>query len=59
MQRRRLEIYERSLGYENPVYEEYGKFVKGIFVGRDITISPPTYECPAPCLGTPTAPRSR
>ena len=31
----RLERYEQSLGYDNPVYEEYGKFVKGVFVGRD------------------------
>jgi len=47
----RLERYEKSLGYENPVYEEYAKFVKGIFVGRTITIFPTDYECPAPCLG--------
>ena len=47
----RLERYERSLGYENPVYEEYGKFVKGVFVGRTITIFPTDYDCPAPCLG--------
>ena len=47
----RLERYEKSLGYQNPVYEEYGKFVKGIFVGRTITIYPTSYECAAPCLG--------
>ena len=47
----RLERYERSLGYQNPVYEEYGKFVKGVFVGRTITIYPTDYKCPAPCLG--------
>jgi peptide/nickel transport system permease protein len=47
----RLEVYERTLGYQNPVYEEYGKFVKGVFVGRDLTIAANTYECDAPCLG--------
>jgi ABC-type dipeptide/oligopeptide/nickel transport system permease component len=47
----RLEVYERTLGYQNPVYEEYGKFVKGVFVGREIQIASNTYECAAPCLG--------
>jgi peptide/nickel transport system permease protein len=47
----RLARYEKSLGYDNPVYSEYGKFAKGVFVGRDITIFPTTYKCPAPCLG--------
>ncbi len=47
----KIKIYERTLGYNNPVYEEYGKFVKGIFVGRTLTIASNTYECGAPCLG--------
>lgn len=47
----KIEIYERTLGYNNPVYEEYGKFVKGVFVGRTLTIASNDYECPAPCLG--------
>lgn len=46
----RLENYEETLGYNNAVYEEYGKFAKGIFTGRDITIGATTYECDAPCL---------
>lgn len=47
----RIELYEESLGYNNPIYAEYGKFVKGIFVGRDIAFRSTTYECGAPCLG--------
>lgn len=47
----KLEIYERTLGFQNPVYEEYGKFVSGIFVGRTITAASNDYECDAPCLG--------
>ncbi len=47
----RIEIYERTLGYDNPVYEEYGKFVQGVFVGRTITVASNEYECTAPCLG--------
>ena len=47
----KLVMFEKSLGFDNPVYEEYGKFAKGVFVGRDIKIGPSTYDCPAPCLG--------
>jgi len=47
----RLAVFEHELGYDNPVYSEYGKFVKGVFVGREITIGPSTYECKAPCFG--------
>lgn len=47
----RLDTYERTLGYQNPVYEEYGKFVKGVFVGRTIIASSNEYQCDAPCLG--------
>lgn len=47
----KLARFEHSLGYDNPIYVEYGKFAKGVFVGRDIEIFPTTYKCPAPCLG--------
>lgn len=47
----RIELYEKTLGYNNPVYEEYGKFVKGVFVGRTLTIASSDYPCAAPCLG--------
>jgi peptide/nickel transport system permease protein len=47
----RITIYEERLGYNNPVYVEYGKFVKGIFVGREIQIGSQPIDCPAPCLG--------
>ena len=47
----KLAVYERTLGYDNPVYEEYGKFVKGIFVDRTLTIASNEYPCAAPCLG--------
>lgn len=47
----RLEEYEERLGYNNPIYEEYGKWVKGLFVDRTIMIGQTPYECEAPCLG--------
>ncbi len=46
----RLAVYEKTLGYDNPLLSEYGKFVKGVFVGREITIAASTYQCDAPCL---------
>lgn len=47
----RLERYEETLGYNNPSYVEYGKFMKGVVAGRTITIGPTEYPCAAPCLG--------
>ncbi len=47
----RIKVYEERLGYNNPVYEEYVKFVKGIFVGREIQIGSQPIDCPAPCMG--------
>jgi peptide/nickel transport system permease protein len=47
----RLALYEERLGYNNPVYVEYGKFVKGIFVGREIQVGATPRDCEKPCLG--------
>jgi peptide/nickel transport system permease protein len=47
----RITVYEHRLGYDNPVYVEYGKFVKGVFVGREIQVGSQPIECPAPCMG--------
>lgn len=47
----RLEQMEERLGYNNPVYEEYGRWVKGLATGREITIGETVYDCEAPCLG--------
>jgi len=43
---------ERRLEIDQPIHEQYTKFVKGIFVGR--TYAPGSdfeVRCPAPCLG--------
>ncbi|MBC9733590.1 ABC transporter permease [Nocardioides marmotae] len=48
----RLANFEENLGYNNPWYTEYGTFVKGVFVGREIQFgSTKKFDCPAPCLG--------
>ena len=47
-----LERFTENLGYNNPIYSEYGNFVKGVFVGREIVFgNSGVRECPAPCLG--------
>ena len=40
-----------SLGFTDPIWVQYGRFVKGIFVGADYDTGPTTEHCPAPCLG--------
>jgi peptide/nickel transport system permease protein len=40
-----------KLGFYDPVYQQYGRFVKGIFVGADYSTGPTTVHCPAPCFG--------
>lgn len=47
----KLAQFEKNMGYDNPIYEEYGKYAKGIFVGRTFTLGNSTIECDAPCLG--------
>ncbi len=39
------------LGYDKPLYVQYGQFVKAIFVGREYGSGTAKFECPAPCLG--------
>jgi peptide/nickel transport system permease protein len=40
-----------KLGFNDPIWVQYGKFAKGIFVGADYNTGPTTVHCPAPCLG--------
>ncbi|HQR26371.1 MAG TPA: ABC transporter permease [Nocardioides sp.] len=47
----KLEMFKENLGYNNPVYVEYGKWAKGVLVGREIQFGSIPIECPAPCLG--------
>jgi peptide/nickel transport system permease protein len=47
----RLETIRTSLGLDQPVAEQYAKYMKGIAVGRDYHAGAITIRCPAPCLG--------
>jgi peptide/nickel transport system permease protein len=40
-----------KLGFDQPIYEQYGRFLKGIVVGRDYANGPDVDHCSAPCFG--------
>lgn len=46
-----LKTYEHDLGYDNPIWSEYGKWAKGLVTGRQIQAGSTTIDCSAPCLG--------
>ncbi len=54
-----LEGNRKALGYDEPAVVQYGKFVSGLFVGRDFPndeqlraqYPAQVVHCPAPCLG--------
>ncbi len=39
------------LGYDKPLVQQYGAFVKGIVAGREYGSGTAKFKCPAPCLG--------
>jgi peptide/nickel transport system permease protein len=47
------QIHETAvhLGLTDPIWVQYGRFVKGIFVGANYDTGPSVDHCPAPCLG--------
>lgn len=40
-----------KLGFTDPLYMQYGRFAKGIFVGANYDTGPTTVHCAAPCFG--------
>ena len=54
-----LETTKKSLGYDEPIYVQWGKFAKGVVAGREFPDDPALKksapdlitECPAPCIG--------
>lgn len=47
----RLQQIRDSLGLDEPLVQQYGTFVKGVFVGREIGVGSLSISCDAPCLG--------
>ena len=46
-----IEANRHRLGLDRPLVNQYGSFVKGIFVGRTYGSGRVTFECHVPCLG--------
>lgn len=46
-----LEQISANLGLDQPVMQQYGEYLKGIVVGRDIKSGSLSTHCDAPCLG--------
>lgn len=46
-----IEANRVRLGYDKPLVEQYWRFLKGIFVGRDYGVGQAAFSCPAPSLG--------
>lgn len=46
-----IEANRHRLGLDVPVHVQYGRFVKGIFVGREYGEGAAKIECPAPAFG--------
>jgi len=42
---------KRNLGFGDPLYEQYGRFIKQLFVGRTYTDGTNTSHCGVPCFG--------
>jgi peptide/nickel transport system permease protein len=40
-----------KLGFTDPLYVQYGRFVKGVVAGADYDTGPRVEHCPAPCFG--------
>jgi len=46
-----VKLTAENLGFYEPVPVQYGRWIKGIFVGADYNYGAGTEHCPAPCLG--------
>ena len=46
-----IEGIRTKMGLGDPILVQYGKFLKGLVVGRDYANGPDVQHCPAPCLG--------
>jgi peptide/nickel transport system permease protein len=46
-----VKLMTEKLGFNDPLWVQYGRFAKGIVVGADYNTGPTTVHCPAPCFG--------
>ncbi|HEX6871759.1 MAG TPA: ABC transporter permease [Micromonosporaceae bacterium] len=46
-----VKLTAEKLGFYDPVVVQYGRWIKGVFVGTDYDYGAGVEHCPAPCLG--------
>jgi peptide/nickel transport system permease protein len=46
-----VNLIAHRLGFYDPVWVQYGRWIKGIFVGADYNYGAGVERCPAPCFG--------
>jgi peptide/nickel transport system permease protein len=46
-----IKAMTHKLGFDDPLWVQYGRFAKGIVAGADYNTGPITVHCPAPCFG--------
>jgi peptide/nickel transport system permease protein len=44
-------LIAEKLGFLDPIYVQYGRFLHQLVAGADFSTGPTTVHCPAPCLG--------
>ncbi|BCJ53571.1 ABC transporter permease [Actinoplanes sp. NBRC 14428] len=46
-----VNLIAHKLGFYDPIWVQYGRWVKGIFLGSEYDYGSGTEQCPAPCFG--------
>ena len=46
-----VNLIAHKLGFYDPIWVQYGRWIKGIFVGADYEYGAGVERCPAPCFG--------
>ncbi|GGL20866.1 ABC transporter permease [Mangrovihabitans endophyticus] len=46
-----VSLIAHKLGFYDPIWVQYGRWIKGIFVGADYNLGASVDHCPAPCFG--------
>ncbi len=46
-----IHVTERKLGFNEPLIVQYGRFVRGVFLGAHYNAGPDKTYCPPPCFG--------
>jgi peptide/nickel transport system permease protein len=46
-----IHVIAVKLGFTDPIWVQYGRFLRGLVAGADYSTGPTTVHCPAPCFG--------